>query len=92
VTARGIPSARKVPSGTCDRHSISASANQAGSFLWVLTCTLGDFCVKVIVTISHFFIDDLISRLRKILTYFLHVIRELFACTYLVGTLVVSTL
>jgi hypothetical protein len=92
VTARGIPSERKVPCGTYDKCSISASTNQEGIFLWDLTCTLGDCCMKVIVIVSHFFIDDLISHLQKILTSFLPIIRELFSFSYLVGTLVVCSL
>jgi hypothetical protein len=92
VTARGIPSAREVPCGTCDKHSISASTNQEGIFLWDLTCTLGDCCMKVIIIVAHFFIDGLISHLQKILTSFLPVIRELFAFSPLVGTLVVCAL
>ena len=40
--------------------------NQEGIFLWDLTFTLGDCFVKVIVTATHFFIDDLASHLWKI--------------------------
>jgi hypothetical protein len=89
VTTRGIPSARKVPCGTCDIHSISASMNWEVIFLRDLTVTLGYCCMKVIVNVSHLFVDDLIYRLRKILAFFLPLIRELFSCSYLVGNLVV---
>jgi hypothetical protein len=73
-------------------RSISTSVNWEGIFLWALTCTLGDCCMKVIIIVAHFFIDGLISHLWKILTSFLPVIRELFSCSYLVGTLVVCAL
>jgi hypothetical protein len=92
VTIRGIHSTRKVPRGTYEKCSISDSGNQDGISLRDLTCTLGDCCVRIIVIVDYFFIDDLIYSLRKILTSFLLVIRDLFSFSYLAGTLIVCSI
>jgi hypothetical protein len=67
VIGRGFPSMKKVPCGTYEIISISASSNWKGIFLWDITCTLGNFFMSITINVSHIFVDDLISHLRKIL-------------------------
>ena len=79
----------KVTCGIYNIHSISTSMIEKGIFLWNLTCTLGDFCVTIIINVICFFIDGLISHLQKIVTSFILITRDLLSFSYLIGTLVV---
>ena len=57
---------KKVPCSSFDMKSIFILVIQEGIFPWKLTCTLGDWSKKVIVTITHIFTYEMKTRIWKI--------------------------